>query len=93
MDGSLERFLPLSPQSVPDPWVSNLGQFHLLGSPVDPQEKTQSRNQEHLLKIHIKRTEGATLNPTEGPSLKHLQTINAEEGVEKREPSADAGVN
>ena len=93
MDGSLERFLPLSPQSVPDPWVFSLGQFHLLGPPVDPQEKTQSRNQEHLLKIHIKRMEGATLNPTEGPSLKYLQTINEEEGVEKREPSADGGVN
>ena len=37
--------------------------------------------------------EGATLNPTEGPSLKYLQTINEEEGVEKREPSADGGVN
>ena len=54
MDGSLERFLPLSPRSVSDPWVSNLGQFHVLAPPVHLQENSQSRNQEHLLKIHIK---------------------------------------
>ena len=33
-----------------------LGQFHLLVPPVDLQENSQSRNREHLLKIHIKST-------------------------------------
>ena len=93
MDGSLERFLPLSPQNVPDPWVSNLDSstyWFLLWT----YKKTASRETESIFsKFTSNRQEGATVNPTEGPSLTYLRTINAREGVEKREPSADGGVN
>ena len=36
---------------------------------------------------------GIISHQSEGPSLKHLQTINAEEDVEKTEPSCTVGGN
>ena len=57
-------------------------------------KKTASRETKSIFsKFTSRRLEGATVNPTEGPSLTYLQTINAREGVEKREPFADQGVN
>ena len=41
--------------------------------------------------MQIKTTMGITSHWSEWPSSKNLQTINAGEGVEKREPSSTIG--
>ena len=47
-----------------------------------------------VLKIgQLKFTVGKVRNLSEWPSSKNLQTINAGEGVEKREPSCTVGGN
>ena len=43
--------------------------------------------------MQIKLQRGITSHQSEWPSSKNLQTINAGEGVEKREPSCTVGGN
>ena len=46
-----------------------------------------------IREMQIKTTMRSHLTPSEWPSSKNLQTINAGEGVEKREPSCTVGGN
>ena len=46
-----------------------------------------------IREMQIKTTSGITSHQSEWPSSKNLQTINAGEGVEKREPSCTVGGN
>ena len=46
-----------------------------------------------IREMQIKTTVGITSRWSERPSSKNLQTINAGEGVEKREPSCSVGGN
>ena len=62
---------------------------------TDGQQNTWKDAQHHSLleKCKSKVQWGITSHQSECPSLKHLQTINAEEDVGKREPSCTVGGN
>ena len=46
-----------------------------------------------IVEMQIKTTIGITSHQSEWPSSKNLETVNAGEGVEKREPSCTVGGN